>query len=399
MRLGRVVWVIVAAVVLAVVPAAQAQEATLTGVVRDNTGGVLPGVTVTATNEAQGTTFVAITDEGGIYRIPVRAGIYRVSAELTGFTTVVRPGVELLLGRQAALNIDMTVSGLQETVTVTGEAPLLDTTSSNIGGNIDPRQMQELPLNGRNWMDLTLLAPGSRSNASSEVPQDRQGYFQVAVDGQQQTLTVCCAQNQPRYSRDSIAEFLISTNRFDATQGRTMGMLVSAITKSGTNTPSGTFAGYFRHDNWNAKDFIQDRVIPYQDQQLSGTFGGPIVRDRIHFFVNWEYEREPNTITFSSRYPTFNIDLPGTRTENKGGVKGDFQFNAQNRLAVRWNKYDNLIPHSGGGASVHPSTSQENNRHSQQYFGVLTQVLSGTTVNEVRVGVNENYFTLEPNAT
>jgi len=322
-----------------------------------------------------------------------------VSAELTGFTTVVRPGVELLLGRQAALNIDMTVSGLQETVTVTGESPLLDTTTSNIAGNIDPRQMQELPLNGRNWMDLTLLAPGSRSNASSEVPQDRQGYFQVAVDGQQQTLTVCCAQNQPRYSRDSIAEFLISTNRFDATQGRTMGMLVSAITKSGTNTPTGTFAGYFRHDNLNAKDFIQDRVIPYQDQQLSGTFGGPIVRDRIHFFTNWEYEREPSTITFSSRYPTFNVDLPGTRTENKGGVKGDFQFNAQNRLAVRWNKYDNLIPHSGGGASAHPSTSMENNRHSQQYFGVYTQVLSGTTVNEVRVGVNENYFTLEPNAT
>ena len=399
MRLGRLGWLTVVGAFLVLPLIAHAQDATLTGVVRDNTGGVLPGVTVTATHEAAGTTFVAVTDESGEYRLPVRAGVYRIAAELAGFTTVVRPGVELLLGRQAALNVDMTVSGLQETVTVTGEAPLLDTTTSNIAGNIDPRQMQELPLNGRNWMDLTLLAPGSRSNASSEVPQDRQGYFQVAVDGQQQTLTVCCAQNQPRYSRDSIAEFLISTNRFDATQGRTMGMLVSAITKSGTNTPTGTFAGYFRDDRWNAKDFIQDRVIPYSDQQLSGTFGGPIVRDRIHFFTNWEYEREPSTITFSSRYPTFNIDLPGTRTENKGGVKGDFQFNAQNRLAVRWNKYDNLIPHSGGGASVHPSTSQENNRHSQQYFGVYTQVLSGTTVNEVRVGVNENYFTLEPNAT
>ena len=220
-------------------------------------------------------------------------------------------------------------------------------------------------------MDLTLLAPGSRSNASSEVPQDRQGYFQVAVDGQQPTLTVCCAQNQPRYSRDSIAEFVISTNRFDATQGRTMGMLVSAVTKSGTNTPSGTFAGYFRDDRLNAKDFIQDRVIPYSDQQLSGTFGGPIVRDRIHFFANWEYEREPSTITFNSRYPTFNIDLPGTRTENKGGVKGDFQFNPQNRLAVRWNKYDNLIPQSGGGAARIPRRRARITGMRISIFGVL----------------------------
>ena len=399
MKLGRLVWVTLVCGLFALPALASAQEATLLGTVRDNTGAVLPGVTVTATNEAQGTTFVGVTDEQGIYRIAVRAGVYRVTAELSGFTTLVRPGIEILVGRQIALNLDMAISGVQETVTVTGEAPLLDTTTSSIGSNIDPRQAQELPLNGRNWMDLAMLAPGSRGNASSEIPQDRQGYFQVSVDGQQQTLTVCCAQNQPRYSRDSIAEFVISTNRFDATQGRTMGMLVNAVTKSGTNTPTGTFAGYFRDDKWNAKDFIQDRVIPYSDQQLSGTFGGPIVRDRIHFFVNWEYEREPSSVTFSSRYPTFNIDLPGKRTENKGGVKGDFQFNSQNRLTARWNKYDNLIPHSGGGAAAHPSTSMENNRHTQQVFGIYTSVLSNKSVNEVRVGVIENYYTLEPNAT
>ena len=243
MKLGRLVWVTLVCALIGLPLVASAQETTLSGTVRDNTGGVLPGVTVTATNEAQGTTFVGVTDEQGIYRIQLRPGVFRITAELSGFTTVARPGVELLLGRQVNLNLDMPVSGVQETVTVTGEAPLIDTTTSSIGSNIDPRQAQELPLNGRNWLDLAMLAPGSRSNASSEVPQDRQGFFQVAVDGQQQTLTVCCAQNQPRYSRDSIAEFVISTNRFDATQGRTMGMLINAMTKSGTNTPSGTFSG------------------------------------------------------------------------------------------------------------------------------------------------------------
>jgi hypothetical protein len=396
MKLGRLGWLAGVMALLALPLVAQAQDATLTGTVRDNTGGVLPGVTVTATNEAAGTTFVSVTDGDGVYRIPMRAGIYRISAELGGFQTVIRPGVELLVGRQITLNLDMAVSGLQESVTVTGEAPLLDTTSSNIAGNIDPRQMQELPLNGRNWMNLTLLAPGSRGNSASEIPQDRQGYFQINVDGQQVTFMVCCAQNQPRYSRDSIAEFELTTNRFDATKGRTQGMMVNAITKSGTNTPSGTFSGAFRDDKWNAKDFIQDRVIPYSDQQISGTFGGPIVRDRIHFFGNWEYEKEPNTITFSSQYPTFNIDQPGTREENKGGVKGDFQFTSQQRLAVRYSKYLVQIPGSGGGASSHPSTSSATKRNSDQILGDYTMVLSSNTLNQVKVGMVSLYFTLEP---
>ena len=166
------------------------------------------------------------------------------------------------------MNLDLSVSSIQETVTVTGETPLLDTASSTIGTNIDPRQVEELPINGRNWMDLTMSSAGSRSNSSSEVPQDRQGYFQTNVDGQSVTLTVCCAQNQPRYSKDSIAEFQLTTNRFDATQGRTMGMMVNAVTKSGTNIYAGSFGAYFRNDAWNAADFIQKTVLPYKDQQV-----------------------------------------------------------------------------------------------------------------------------------
>src|SRR5688572_20573950 len=179
MRFGRFLWVPLVTALLAIPAAAHAQQTLVTGTVRDNTGAVLPGATVTATHEAAGTTFVAVSDDRGLYRIAVRAGIYRVTTELTGFTTVVRPGVEVLVGREVTLNLEMTVSTVQETVTVTAEAPLIETSSSTVSGNIDPRQMQELPVNGRNWMDLSLLAPGSRSNAATEVPQDRQGFFQV----------------------------------------------------------------------------------------------------------------------------------------------------------------------------------------------------------------------------
>ncbi|HKC58242.1 MAG TPA: TonB-dependent receptor [Vicinamibacterales bacterium] len=406
MKLGRLVRLTVAMLALPLL--AYAQDATLSGTIKDNTGGVLPGVTVTATNEASGITFTSVTDERGIYRLPVRAGVYKITAELAGFTTVTRPGIEMLLGRQVALDLNLQVSSLQETVTVTGEAPLLDTSSSTIASNIDPRQMQDIPINGRNWMDLTMLSAGSRTNASSEVPQDRQGFFQTNVDGQSVTLTVCCAQNQPRYSRDSIAEFQLTTNRFDATQGRTMGMMVNAITKSGTNAFAGTVGGYFRRDNWNAADFVQKKVLPYKDSQLSGTFGGPIIKDRIHFFGNYEYERNPQTFGFGgptgpfatcgAACPNINLNLNANYTLQQGGGKVDVQLSPKNRLSGRYSHYKNLQPIQTVGAlsTTHPSNATQNNRFVDQYFATYTSVLSNNTINEIKGGLAANFYTLEP---
>jgi Carboxypeptidase regulatory-like domain/TonB dependent receptor len=405
MKFGRLVRLTVALLALPLL--AYAQDATLSGTVKDNTGGVLPGVTVTATNQASGITFTSVTDERGIYRIPIRAGVYKITAELSGFSTAARPDIELLVGRTVTLDFNMQVSSLQETVTVTGEAPLLESTTSTIATNIDPRQVLELPINGRNWMDLTMTSAGSRSNSSSEVPQDRQGYFQTNIDGQSVTLTVCCAQNQPRYSKDSIAEFQLTTNRFDATQGRTMGMMVNAITKSGTNTFAGSFGSYFRRDNWNAKDFIQNKVLPYKDTQVSGTIGGPIVKDRVHFFGNYEYERNPQTFTFGGPNGPFpaagqniNLNLNSKNQLQQGGGKVDVQFNPKNRLSGRYShyKFDQPIQNVAALNTTNPSNATANNRFVDQYFGTYTQVLSNNTINEVKGGLASNYYTLEPMA-
>jgi hypothetical protein len=294
-------WLIVGAI-LALPVAAYGQEAVITGTVTDATGGVLPGVTVTAVHEATGNTFVAVTNERGTFRIGARVGMFGVTFELTGFTTITRSGLELLVGQTADLRVQMGVTSVQETVTVTGEAPLLDTTGSSLGGNIDPRQMSELPVQGRNWTTLALLAPGNRTTAmgaAGTVPQpveDRQDVrdFQVNMDGVQVT-NLMGPGGQPRFSRDVIAEFQFVSNRFDATQGRSAGAQVNAITRSGTNTFAGTFGGYFRSSRWNSEDPVLQRVVPYQNQQYSTTFGGPILRDRLHFFANYEYEREPRS--------------------------------------------------------------------------------------------------------
>ena len=250
----------------------------------------------------------------------------------------------------------MAPATLQESVTVTGEAPLVDTTQSNLGSNIDARQVQDLPLNGRNFMDLTLLAAGSRQNFVAETPA---ASFQLNVDGQQVTQLIATSFGQPRFSKDTIAEFEVITNRFDARQGRSTGIQVNAITKSGTNAPAGSFAGYFRDAKFNAEDFIQKKVLPYSNQQLSVTFGGPIKRDRIHYFLNYEYERSPYTRPYTTPYPAFNINLQGTYTEKKGGGRLDMQFSPKTHFTYRQNLVRSWDPYDArwaGGSIIHPSS-------------------------------------------
>src|SRR5688572_20415241 len=258
--------------------AGYAQDAVFTGTVTDSTGAVLPGVTVTAINEATGNTFIAVTDGTGTYRIPARVGAYRISAELQGFTTVQRTGVRLLVGQTIGVDMQMNPSTIQETVTVSAEAPLIETTTSSLGGNIDPAQVQELPVNGRNWMALAILAPGSRTTPGTidEPLPDRNGgevrEFQLHIDGQQVTQDLGTGV-QPRYSQDSIAEFQFISNRFDATMGRSSGVQVKAITRSGTNALSGLFRANFRDDRFNSEDPVVNEVLPMSNQQFSGVLG------------------------------------------------------------------------------------------------------------------------------
>jgi carboxypeptidase family protein/TonB-dependent receptor-like protein len=363
-----------------------AQEANLTGTITDSTGAVLPGVTITAVHEASGNTFSTVTDERGEFRLPVRVGNYQVRAELSGFSTVNR-NLQILVGQTAEVDVQMSPSTVQETVTVTGEAPLIDTTTSTVGANIDPRQMAELPINGRNWTDLTLLAPGARRNEGGGMAQFRQGYSQTNVDGQQMTVNYHSQTDneQPAFNRDAIAEFEVIANRFDATQGRSQGMIVNAITRSGTNTFAGTFGGYFRHDKFNAEDFIEHRVLPYSNQQLSTTFGGPIKRDRIHFFGSYGYAREPQTYTFNSPYPSFNIDQHFTTQGHTGLGRLDYQFTPQTRAAVRVSYFHSEF-FAGGGNTAHPANAGLRRRASPQYNGTFTQVLSSRAVNEIKAG-------------
>ena len=175
----------------------------------------------------------------GAYRIPVRVGLYRLTLELSGFASAAR-SVEVLLGQTLTLNFQMETAGVQESVTVTAEAPLIQPTDSTLAGNVDPRQMESLPTNGGNWQDLAILAPGNRANAS-DIPVARfRSDFQLNMDGQQITNNgPAGGTTQPKYSIEAVGEFQFVASRWDASQGRSNGVLVNAITKSGTNSFSG----------------------------------------------------------------------------------------------------------------------------------------------------------------
>lgn len=171
MRSSLVVRLIVACTILILPMSAHAQEAAVSGTVTDSSGGVLPGVTVRAVHEATGNVFDTVTDERGTYRLAVRVGTFRMTAELSGFNTLAR-AIELLVGQTAVVNLQMSLTGVAETVTVTGAAPLIETTTSTLGGNVDPRQVAELPVNGRNYIALALLAPGSRTGPGGELARE-----------------------------------------------------------------------------------------------------------------------------------------------------------------------------------------------------------------------------------
>jgi len=372
---------------LALPAMAFAQDAVLTGTITDSTGAVLPGVTVTAVNEATGNNYETVTDGAGVYRIPVRVGGYKVTANLAGFGNVMRTGVQLLVGQTITLNLQMAPSTLQETVTVTGEAPLIETQSSELGGNIDPRQVQDLPTAGRNWMSLALLAPGNRTNAQGALPvQDRGDVreFQLNVDGLQVTANLGTG-NQARYSKDAIAEFQFISNRFDATQGRSSGVQVNAITKSGTNQLSGSFDGNFRDSRWNADDPVLGTKLPYKNQQYSGTIGGPIILNKLHYFANYEYEHQPLTSIWTTPYPAFNVSLNGTHHVNLSGVRLDQELSSKMRLMGKVN-HSSLLDPFGTGNSNYPAATAKNEEHSTDVVGEFTSVLSNRAVNTVRAG-------------
>ncbi len=382
-------WVLVAWLAA---PAAAQEQASIRGTVVDQSGAIVPGVTITATETLAGRLQTAVSDERGEYRFPsLPAGTYNLQAELPGFARVVISEIELLVGQVATIRIEMSVVTLQETVTVSGEAPLVDVSSSQIAGNVDRRQMEELPILGRNWMELALQVRGITANDVGNRPGvSRDDRFQLSLDGQQVTQKVSGSdRGQPKFSREAIAEFQIATNLFDITDGRSMGIQVRAVTRSGTNDLHGSVYGNFRDDKFNAPDNVAGEVLPFENQQAGVSIGGPVVRDRAHYFLTYEYEREPGTIVAQpAQLPSQSFTFPTRVVHNTLLGRYDHVFSSNDRLAVRVSGW-NLDSPFELGSTAHPSEALSRTQNSATSQASWTRVLSDRTLQEVRVGFNK----------
>jgi len=384
---------------LLMVSPAWAQQGTIIGTVADETKAALPGANVTATEQATGRAVTAVTDERGEYRlVNVPPGKYTILAELSGFTSVSLRDVELLVGQNARIPISMRLASLSETLTVLGQSPLVDTASSQVVGNIDRRQMEELPVQGRNWMELSKLIKGITANDVGNTPGvSRDDDFQLNLDGQQITQKIAGSGfGQPKFSRESIAEFQIVTNMFDITQGRSAGIQVQAISRSGTNNMSGALYGFFRDDKFNAKDAVANRVLPYQNQQLGGAFGGPIRKDKTHYFASYEYEREPATLfTAPATLPGQSFTRSYKNSQQSILARVDHQMTPNDRFTVRGSRWDWENPFVLG-AGGHPSNASVQTKNATNIGGIWSKVLSDSKVQEIRVGYNNFAWTNNP---
>jgi hypothetical protein len=364
--------------------------ATIVGSVTDESKGVLPGATITATEVSTGRQQVAITDERGEYRLTVPAGTYRVQAELTGFSSILLPQIELLVGQNANIPFVLKVASLEETLTVTGESPLVDVRSTQVADNLDRRQMEELPISGRNWIELTILVKGITANdiSGNKPGVGRDSEFQVNLDGQQISQAVAGSSSfgQPGIGREAIAEYQVVTNLFDVTQGRSAGIQVQAISRSGTNSVDGSFYGYFRDDRFNAADHVAKRVLPYKNRQIGGSIGGPIVRDRTHYFANYEYEHEPSTFVSTPTGYRSSLAIPVFRKHHRFLTRGDHQFGPGSNLSIRFTSYEDVNPFGRALGSGYPTLQSREGADTYSLQGTWTRVLSSSLVQEIKGG-------------
>ncbi len=291
---------------------AQVATATLSGTVTDATGAVLPGVTVTVKNVDTGASRTAVTDHHGSYYEPnLGLGAWEVRAELSGFQAEIRQGITLTIGRHAVVDFKLKIGDIKEEVTVTGEAPLVDTRSASVGGLVEQQQIQQLPLSGRSYGELTRLIPGVvRGQGSANF----QGGFtdnismrgarvesnKILLDGtdiQGVDNKLPGGVNGLTLGVDAVREFKVEVGTFSAEYGRALGGVINVSTKSGTNQFRGNAFEFHRNAGLDAKNFFDEEKADFVRNQFGFSLGGPIVKDRTHFFGNVEALREKLGVT------------------------------------------------------------------------------------------------------
>lgn len=330
---------------------AQGPTGVIEGVVRDEQGGVLPGVSMTLRNEESGVTRTLVADDTGRYHFPALSpGNYTLRAELAGFATSDIQGIVITIGLGLRQDVVMKVQALEETVTVTGESPVVDTTKAEVAGIVTREQIETLPINSRNYLSLALLVPGStvdgtRSffatvNVGGSVTFNGTGNI---VDGM---INNWAEDGEPRQDipEDAVEEFKVTNSSYKAEFGLATGGVVQVVTKSGTNRFRGTAFEYFRNKALNSQGVFEAEKPEYRRHQFGFSAGGPIVKDRVHFFGAFERTDTEENYTVVTGAPQFYSALEGTfplpSWRNLYSLRFDWQISNSQSAFARYLQQD-----------------------------------------------------------
>jgi hypothetical protein len=335
---------------------AQVTTASLVGTVSDSTGAILPGAAVTIVNLGTQETRTATANSDGDYAfnlLPI--GNYSLRIDAPGFASFSVASVTLNVGDRQRVDAKMQVSASTQQVQVTAAPPALQTDDSTVGTTVGEKAVENLPTNGRNFVDLVQLTPGANPGTANSVgggtrPDDRRMTSAVSVNGQNTMVNVEQLDGMDNNERivgtigvrpsiDAIAEFRVETNLYTAEVGRTAAGVINILTKSGTNQFHGSAYEFLRNDKLDASDFFASTKPEYRQNQYGGSLGGPIVKDKTFFFADFEGLRIVQGETSLSTVPTlFEEQNPGNFSDVGGPVLSPSQLNS---IAL---KYFQLYP-------------------------------------------------------
>ncbi len=382
---------------------AQVGAANIGGIVKDDSGAVLPGATVTVTNTATGRAQTLVTSGDGKYRaVALQPGPYEIAAELQGFGTV-RRSVVLVVGAEASLDLALGVAALSENVTVVGEAPLVEVAKAQPSSVITSAQLDSLPVLNRNFLVLAQLLPGTapwRTGTFAVTKfgnvSDQRNSYTTIIDGGDIDDPIW-GHPSINLSQDSIAEFKVYRNQFDAQYGQAQTAVVTVVTKSGTNKVSGSGFYFGRDQKLNATNaFATTGKPPFQQTRLGGSLGGPIALNKTHFFVGYERLMVDNAVITalpgSNPFATMeNGTYPFAVRDSNLDARVDHRFTDSHSLFVRYANAQHMddtgnrpIRTLDLGLRIGPTTGiNENDAHS--VVGEENWILSDRMVNTFRV--------------
>src|SRR5262245_49565436 len=282
---------------------AQVPTAVLTGVVKDPTGALVPNVNVTAVSIDTNLARSVVTDESGTFRIAaLNPGPYRLDAEARGFKKSTIGGIVLQVGQQSRVDIEMQVGDINQTIEVAGRASVVNTENSLIGGVIDQARVVSLPLNGRNFMELTTLTAGIAEGTGSAAIVNKRAPTAAGMPHQENNYQLDGADNKEAFfnswnlgpSVDAIQEFSIQVGQYSAEFGSSGGAVINVVTKAGTNQLHGAAWEFLRNNEFDARNFFltpTQSIAPLRRNQFGVAAGGPIVKNKMFLFGNYDGSR------------------------------------------------------------------------------------------------------------